>query len=128
MGGETARVKRSPVVAKLQRGGGRLADFSGYSLTERELEFVRATDRFKKERGHHPSWRETFCLLRELGYSKPEAASGAEASSDSDADEREFVNAVNAYKTSRDCRFPRWSEVLFVFESLGYQKVGASKE
>ncbi|MCE9634343.1 MAG: hypothetical protein K8T90_01445 [Planctomycetes bacterium] len=39
-----------------------------------------------------------------------------------DADELEFINAVNAYRRCHDRPFPTWSEVLHVLRFLGYRK------
>ena len=39
-----------------------------------------------------------------------------------DADELEFINAVNAYKKQHGRPFPTWSEILHVLRALGYRK------
>ena len=39
-----------------------------------------------------------------------------------DADELEFINAINAYRRAHDRPFPTWSEVLHVLRFLGYRK------
>lgn len=41
-----------------------------------------------------------------------------------DADELEFINAVNAYKQRYSRPFPTWSEVLHIVRHLGYRKSG----
>ena len=37
--------------------------------------------------------------------------------------EREFMQAMHAYKASSGRNFPTWSEVLEVLQGLGYEKV-----
>lgn len=45
-----------------------------------------------------------------------------------DADEIEFLQAVDRYKREKSRPFPTWAEVLEVLKSLGYRKEPASKE
>ena len=39
-----------------------------------------------------------------------------------DADELEFINAINAFKAHTGRPFPTWSEVLGILRGLGYEK------
>ncbi len=39
-----------------------------------------------------------------------------------DADELEFINAINAFKAQSGRPFPTWSEVLGILRRLGYEK------
>jgi hypothetical protein len=41
---------------------------------------------------------------------------------DYEADEMEFMNAMNEYKKSSGRMFPTWSEVLEVVKAIGYEK------
>ncbi|MEZ6194294.1 MAG: hypothetical protein R3F20_00990 [Planctomycetota bacterium] len=43
-------------------------------------------------------------------------------SSPVDADELEFIQALEDYKRRHERPFPSWSEVLHVLKSLGYAK------
>ena len=52
----------------------------GADCTEEELEFLKAIDTYKRERGRpHPDWIEVLDLLRQLGWRKetPTAGKGA---------------------------------------------------
>lgn len=44
------------------------------------------------------------------------------------ADQLEFMNAMHAYKRTRQRMFPAWSEVLAVLQSLGYRKVAPATD
>ncbi len=39
-----------------------------------------------------------------------------------DADELEFINAINVFKANSGRPFPTWSEVLGILRGLGYDK------
>jgi len=45
-----------------------------------------------------------------------------------EAEELEFINAINAYKQRYGKPFPTWSEVLHVVRHLGYRKPGTAAE
>lgn len=45
----------------------------GSEYTAEELEFLRAMDRYKRERRRpFPAWSEVLAVLKSLGYQKPE--------------------------------------------------------
>jgi hypothetical protein len=49
----------------------------GSEYTAEELEFLKAIDRYKRERQRpHPSWREILAVARSLGYRKVAEAAG----------------------------------------------------
>jgi len=39
-----------------------------------------------------------------------------------EAEELEFINAVNDYKKKYNKPFPTWSEILHILKSMGYEK------
>ena len=47
---------------------------------------------------------------------------GATKPAEMEADELEFMSAINEYKRRQDRPFPSWSEVLEVLKALGYRK------
>jgi len=72
----------------------------------------------------HPS------LLR-AGESKPastESAAAGDGSSSGPEAEREFMEAIQAYKQSSGRMFPTWSEILEVIKSLGYEKSAQGRD
>jgi hypothetical protein len=55
------------------------------------------------------------------------ARDGRRPKADPASAEREFVQAIEAYKVSSGRMFPTWSEVLEVLRDLGYVKVAADQ-
>ena len=57
---------------------------------------------------------------------KPHKANGIGETcpgSEYDADEIEFLKAMERYQRLHKRRYPTWREVLFVLKSLGYRKI-----
>lgn len=47
---------------------------------------------------------------------------------DYQADELEFMNAMQEYKKRSGRQFPTWSEVLEVLKSMGYERIQATEQ
>jgi hypothetical protein len=58
----------------------------------------------------------------EIRTDRGEPRSTRSAGRSSSPDEREFIQAIEAYKASSGRMFPTWSEVLEVLMDLGYVK------
>jgi len=60
-------------------------------------------------------------LGRGQGVRRPDWLKNAE-NGEMDADQYEFLMAMDRFKRENNKPFPTWSEVLFVVKSLGYRK------
>ena len=57
--------------------GGIGENYPGADCTEEELEFLKAIDTYKRQRGRpHPGWIEVLDLLRQLGWRKATPTTG----------------------------------------------------
>jgi hypothetical protein len=71
-----------------------------------------------RSRAESPSAK--FVAPRTVSASSPTSSTGPiEVSKEA---EREFMDAMQAYKEASGRMFPTWSEVLEVLKNLGYQK------
>ncbi len=56
------------------------------------------------------------------GAKKPPVERRSQFSTPVDADDLEFIKAIEAYKEEKGRPFPSWSEVLKILKLLGYKK------